>query len=65
MVESLYFGIIFHRLTRGRKRQTTVLFSDKAVVRRVGRGYYLVFQVCELRRHHLSGGGAGPIASAG
>ena len=36
VIESLYFGIIFHRLTRGRKRQSTVLFSDKAVVRRVG-----------------------------
>ena len=28
VIESLYFGIIFHRLTRGRKRQSTVLFSD-------------------------------------
>ena len=53
VIESLYFGIIFHRLTRGRKRQSTVLFSDKAVVRRVGDAFYLVFQVCELRRHHL------------
>ena len=53
VIESLYFGIIFHRLTRGRHRQSTVLFSDKAVVRRVDGSYYLVFQVCELRRHHL------------
>ena len=53
VVESLYFGIIFHRLTRGRRRTNTVLFSDKAVVRRVGDAYYLLFQVCELRRHHL------------
>mmetsp|Transcript_13986 Transcript_13986/g.21044 ORF Transcript_13986/g.21044 Transcript_13986/m.21044 type:complete len:596 (-) Transcript_13986:1474-3261(-) len=53
VIESLYFGIIFHRLTRGRKRTNTVLFSDKAVIRRVGESYYLIFQVCELRRHHL------------
>ncbi|KAJ8603141.1 hypothetical protein CTAYLR_004603 [Chrysophaeum taylorii] len=53
VVESLYFGIIFHRLTRGRKRTNTVLFSDKAVVRRVADAYYLIFQVCEMRRHHL------------
>lgn len=53
VVESLYFGIIFHRLTRGRKRTNTVLFSDKAVVRKVADAYYLIFQVCEMRRHHL------------
>mmetsp|Transcript_27365 Transcript_27365/g.94592 ORF Transcript_27365/g.94592 Transcript_27365/m.94592 type:complete len:502 (+) Transcript_27365:92-1597(+) len=53
VVESLYFGIIFHRVSRGRNRTNTVLFSDKAVIRRVGDAFYLVFQVCELRRHHL------------
>ena len=53
VIESLYFGIIFHRLTRGQHRSTTVLFSDRACVRRVGEAFFLVFQVCEVRRQTL------------
>lgn len=46
-------GLLFQRISRGQKRSKTILFSDKAVVRRVKGVPYLLFRVGELRRHHL------------
>lgn len=46
-------GLLFQRISRGQKRSKTILFSDKAVVRRVKGVPYLMFRVGELRRHHL------------
>lgn len=46
-------GLLFQRISRGQKRSKTILFSDKAVIRRVKGVPYLMFRVGELRRHHL------------
>jgi len=51
--DAVAIGLLFQRISRGHKRGKTVLFSDKAVVRRVRGVPYLMFRVGELRRHQL------------
>jgi hypothetical protein len=46
-------GLIFQRISRGHKRAKTILFSDKAAIRRVRGIPYLYFRIAELRHHHL------------
>jgi hypothetical protein len=46
-------GLIFQRISRGHKRSKTILFSDKAVVRRVKGVPYLMLRLAELRSHQL------------
>jgi hypothetical protein len=46
-------GLLFQRISRGQKRGKSIIFSDKAVIRRVRGVPYLMFRVGELRRHHL------------
>jgi Inward rectifier potassium channel transmembrane domain/Inward rectifier potassium channel C-terminal domain len=48
-------SLLFLRVSRGHKRGKTVLFSNKAVVRRVQGEPVLMFRVVELRRHQLHG----------
>jgi Inward rectifier potassium channel transmembrane domain/Inward rectifier potassium channel C-terminal domain len=48
-------SLLFLRVSRGHKRGKTVLFSNKAVVRRVRGEPVLMFRVVELRRHQLHG----------
>lgn len=47
-------GIIFQRLSRGQNRAQTVVFSDKAVIRRIKGKLYFMFQLCEQRKHQLA-----------
>ena len=47
-------GIIFQRLSRGQNRATTVVFSDKAIIRRIRGKLYFMFQLCEQRKHQLA-----------
>ena len=51
--DALAIGIIFQRLSRVAKRASTIIFSDRAVIRRVRGRLYFMFQVCELRKHQL------------
>jgi potassium inwardly-rectifying channel subfamily J len=46
-------GILFQRISRGHKRGKTILFSNKAIIRRVKGIPYLMFRVAELRHHQL------------
>jgi hypothetical protein len=48
-------SLLFLRVSRGHKRGKTILFSNKAVVRRVRGAPVLMFRVVELRRHQLHG----------
>jgi len=51
--DAVAIGLIFQRLSRGRKRGRTIVFSDKAVVRRVGGELYFMFRMGELVKRHL------------
>ena len=51
--DAVAIGLLFHRFSRGHKRGKTILFSDKAVIRRVRKVPMLMFRVGELRRHQL------------
>ena len=53
--DAVAVGLLFQRLSRGRKRGKTITFSDKAVVRRVKGIPYLMFRIGELRKYHLIG----------
>jgi hypothetical protein len=51
--DAVAVGLLFHRISRGRKRGRTIAFSDKAVVRRIKGIPHLMFRIGELRRYHL------------
>ena len=51
--QSIAIGLLFQRISRGQKRGRTIIFSDKAVVRKVKSVPYLMFRIGELRRQHL------------
>lgn len=53
VVDSVSIGILYSRLARPSSRASTVIFSDKAVVRRIRGKLYFMFQLCELRKHQL------------
>lgn len=53
-LNALFISIIMFRLSRVQPRANTLIFSDKAVVQRIGGAYYFQFRVCELRRHQLT-----------
>eukprot|EP01035_Chromulina_nebulosa_P018187 gene18187-23846_t len=46
-------GIIYSRLSRPSSRASTVLFTNNSVIRRIRGKLYLMFQICELRKHQL------------
>ena len=54
VADALTIGIIYSRLSRPTRRASTVLFSNQAVIRRIRGKLYLMFQLCELRKHQLS-----------
>jgi hypothetical protein len=51
--DAVAVGLIFHRISRGRKRGKTITFSDKAVIRKIRGVPHLMFRLGELRRYHL------------
>lgn len=51
--DAVAVGLIFHRISRGAKRTRSILFSDKAVVRRICGVPYLMFRLGERRKYHL------------
>eukprot|EP00560_Eucampia_antarctica_P003420 CAMPEP_0197832108 /NCGR_PEP_ID=MMETSP1437-20131217/13344_1 /TAXON_ID=49252 ORGANISM="Eucampia antarctica, Strain CCMP1452" /NCGR_SAMPLE_ID=MMETSP1437 /ASSEMBLY_ACC=CAM_ASM_001096 /LENGTH=279 /DNA_ID=CAMNT_0043435307 /DNA_START=368 /DNA_END=1207 /DNA_ORIENTATION=+ len=53
LFDAVAIGLIFQRLSRGQKRSRSILFSDKAVMRKVGGNWYLFFRVGELRKKHF------------
>jgi hypothetical protein len=53
LLQALCFGVLMMRITRPTLRASTIIFSDKAVIRNIGGRLHLMFQVCELRKHFL------------
>jgi hypothetical protein len=53
IVEAAVIGIVYSRLSRPSSRASTIIFSDKAVIRRIRGRLYFMFQLCELRKHQL------------
>jgi hypothetical protein len=46
-------GLLFQKISTGRRRGRTITFSDKAVIRRIRGIPHLMFRIGELRRYHL------------
>lgn len=53
IVDAGTIGIIYCRLARPHSRALTLIFSEKAIIRRIRGKLYLMFQLCELRKHQL------------
>eukprot|EP00946_MAST-07B_sp_MAST-7B-sp1_P003694 g3694.t1 len=51
--DAVCLGVVYARISRVNQRATTIVFSDKAVVKFVGGIPYFCFQVCEMRKHQL------------
>jgi hypothetical protein len=51
--DAVCLGVVYARISRVNQRATTIVFSDKAVVKFVGGLPYFCFQVCEMRKHQL------------
>lgn len=52
--DALTVGVIYSRLARPTTRASTVIFSNHAVIRRIRGRLFLMFQLCELRKHQLN-----------
>jgi hypothetical protein len=52
-MNAMCVGLFFARFSRAQTRATTVVMSNKAVVREMGGNLYLMMQVCEMRKHQL------------
>jgi len=53
MIDALTLGVVFARISRGASRAVTVVFSDKALIQRIGRNTYFTFQVTDMRKHQI------------
>ena len=47
-------ALVFMRITRVSRRESTVVFSDKAVLRKIGGSYYFSFQVVDVSPYVLT-----------
>lgn len=56
LIQAFMGGIVFAKLTRGKARQHTLIFSKHATVsRRSGAGLCLMFRVGDMRKSHIIG----------
>ena len=53
IAEAVIIGVIYCRFGRPTKRASTVIFSDKAILRRISGKLYFMFQLVELRKQQL------------
>ncbi len=51
--DAVVIGLIFTRIVRGSTRASTIVFSDKAIIREIKGKFYFSFQVVEMRKHQL------------
>uniref|UniRef100_A0A7S1LLP9 Inward rectifier potassium channel C-terminal domain-containing protein n=1 Tax=Alexandrium catenella TaxID=2925 RepID=A0A7S1LLP9_ALECA len=49
----IFVGVVYQRISRGTTRASTILFSDKAIIRTIGDSTYLMFRACEMHRTQL------------
>ena len=52
-LQCVFFGIVYTRLSRADSRASTIVFSDRAVVRVADDEVYLVLRIAEMRKHQL------------
>jgi hypothetical protein len=55
VIEALAFGLLYCRLSTPTNRSKTIVFSDKAVIRRIRGKLYFMVQLCEVRKTQLIG----------
>lgn len=53
IADAVTIGVLYCKLSRPHARASTVIFSEKAIIRRVRGKLYFMFQLCELRKHQL------------
>lgn len=53
LLDALAIGVIFARISRAQSRANTIVLSANACARRIRGQFYLMFQVCEMRKHQL------------
>jgi hypothetical protein len=53
VLEAFAIGVIYCRLSNPVTRSKTIIFSDKAIIRRIRGKLYFMIQLCELRKHQL------------
>lgn len=52
--DAMLIGILFTRIARGTRRASSLCFSEKSVIREIQGKLYVMFQVCEMRKHQLN-----------
>ena len=53
LLDCISLGIVYSHISSGRRRATSILFSDRAVIQRVHGELYFGFQVVEQKKHPL------------
>merc|ERR1719316_664283 len=52
LMSACLIGVIFQRLSRPQSRACTIIFSEKALIRRIDGADYFMFRLCDLRVQH-------------
>lgn len=45
IMDAICFGLLYSRLSRANTRASTIIFSNKAIIRKIGGHFYFMFQV--------------------
>ncbi|KAK8814145.1 hypothetical protein WA158_008007 [Blastocystis sp. Blastoise] len=53
LMSSFSIGLIYTRLSRGKTRAKTILFTDHAILRKINGVWHFIFQVCDRRKHQV------------
>lgn len=53
IVDGVVVGVVYSRYSSSSNRASTLIFSDRLIVRRIRGKLYLMFQLCELRKRQL------------
>ena len=53
IADALAIGVVYCRMSSPLSRAATVIFSQKAVIRRIRGRLYFMFQLSELRKHQV------------
>lgn len=53
LLNALIISVVYTRVSRAQVRATSVCFSEKAVICQIEGHCYLMFQVCDFRKHQL------------
>lgn len=53
LLNALIIAVVYTRISRPQSRASSICFSEKAIIAQIRGEIYVMFQVCDLRKHQL------------